>query len=194
LSEPQAAALCSPVDRVIDRLLTERGSSTTVTLTLDGQVALATQVSSCVSDRAGVTVDSGLVAATAAELAEAFDIHEAWIYRDWQRAIGDLMLVPVIDGPRRFEVMGYGDFESLWVERADAASASLARLTALTDRLDLGGVPEADARIGQLQAVRQAVAELIVEFHMSNRRRSTVSDGTLATARALLESKLMKAS
>ncbi len=37
---------------------------------------------------------------------------QAWIYRDWQKAIGDLMLRPLDNAQRRFEVIGYDEFET----------------------------------------------------------------------------------
>lgn len=41
------------------------------------------------------------------------DFKEAWIYRDWQSAIGDLMLHPTDGAERRFEVIGFSEFESM---------------------------------------------------------------------------------
>lgn len=38
---------------------------------------------------------------------------EAWIYRDWQSAIGDMMIQATESDERRFEVIGFGDFEHL---------------------------------------------------------------------------------
>ena len=43
-------------------------------------------------------------------------IHEAWLYRDWQASIGDMMIREKNIGNRNFEVLGYGDFEAMIFE------------------------------------------------------------------------------
>lgn len=59
-------------------------------------------------------------------------MREAWIYRDWQSAIGDMMIRPTEAEERRFEVIGFGDFEQLILKNKDAQPASLKRLFDLT--------------------------------------------------------------
>ena len=39
---------------------------------------------------------------------------ETWIYRDWQNAIGDLMLKDLENSSRRYDLIGYGDYEELF--------------------------------------------------------------------------------
>ena len=47
-------------------------------------------------------------------------IREAWLYRDWQSAIGDLMLREAAVGNRRFEVLGFGDFETMLLQPTES--------------------------------------------------------------------------
>lgn len=84
---------------------------------------------------AGQEVDPQLIEDTREYSAFVLARKEAWIYSNWQQAIGDMMLSPS-DGSnqnRRFEVMGFRDFERLylsheeedhtdsrWIKRVDA--------------------------------------------------------------------------
>jgi hypothetical protein len=45
------------------------------------------------------------------DAARAMDIRTAWIFRDWQAAIGDLLLTKADVGGRRFDVIGFREFE-----------------------------------------------------------------------------------
>lgn len=92
-----------------------------------------------------------------------FGIKEAYIYRDWQQAIGDLLLVDVAGAPRRFDVIGYDRFETSflsslendtphrrWIRRLDAVIAGLE-----PDKEDVF-----DARRNQLRRVLEASMRL----------------------------------
>jgi hypothetical protein len=90
-------------------------------------------------------------------------IKEAYIYRDWQQAIGDILLVPVSNAPRRFEVIGYDQFEALFLSH-DVADLPRQRWIRRLDAVFLGLEPDKedifDARRNQLKRVFEATCEL----------------------------------
>ena len=47
------------------------------------------------------------------EALRCISVKQAWIYRDWQQAIGNLMIREIEGAVRRFDIIGYGDFEAL---------------------------------------------------------------------------------
>ncbi|MBX3093606.1 MAG: hypothetical protein KF680_03570 [Cryobacterium sp.] len=49
------------------------------------------------------------------EIVQLLDTREAWIYRDWQAAIGDLLLVSASEGSRTYDAIGYREFEELYI-------------------------------------------------------------------------------
>ena len=102
-------------------------------------------------------------------------MREAWIYRDWQSAIGDMMIRPAEGEERRFEVIGFGDFEHLVSESCDKQPASLTRLFDLFDDLNLEIEDRFDARPTQLRSVARATAQLILAIDKIQGRRSIVS-------------------
>jgi hypothetical protein len=103
-------------------------------------------------------------------VAEAFAIREAWLYRDWQAAIGDLMLIESSTHDPRFSVIGYRTFEAMYRNQGEN-KLLLERLARVTEDLDVRGDPRLDARIDQLRSVHVTVARLILEFHSSGRNR-----------------------
>jgi hypothetical protein len=116
------------------------------------------------------------------------DFKEAWIYRDWQSAIGDLMLRPIDGAERRFEVIGFSEFESMCTDGTDVQKKWIFRLSAVFDGIDLSWKDPYDHRPSQLGAVLHATASLTLalstcvdERNISEQSRglaSRISEGT----------------
>ena len=122
-------------------------------------------------------------------------VREAWIFRDQQAAIGDLMLrelkgEPVAAGPgaRRFEVMGYGAFDAMLREPSEDAPGrrwiGLLRrmLTELNVREDDGS----DARVYQLRMTLLATAKILVAVAGVPERPGSVDEETASRAREVI--------
>jgi hypothetical protein len=115
------------------------------------------------------------------------DFKEAWIYRDWQSAIGDLMLRPIDGAERRFEVIGFSEFESMCTDGTDVQKKWVFRLSAVFDDIDLSWKDPYDHRPSQLGAVLHATASLALalvpcvdERNISEKSRSLagrIADG-----------------
>jgi len=110
------------------------------------------------------------------------DFKEAWIYRDWQSAIGDLMLLKIDGAERRFEVVGFSEFESMCTDGTDVQKKWIIRLSAVLDGIDLSWKDPYDHRPSQLGAVLHATACLALalspcvdERNISEQSRSLAS-------------------
>lgn len=88
-------------------------------------------------------------------------IRQAWIYFDWQAAIGDVMIVNSSFGERKYEVVGYRDFERLIVEGPNSDRIWMERLLQVIDDLDVTESGARDARAAQLSALYTSIATLI---------------------------------
>lgn len=88
-------------------------------------------------------------------------VREAWFYRDWQSAIGDLMIRRAQGSQREFEVIGYKDFEEICENGEEGQVGWLRRLHAVIDDLNVAGERSRDARIDQLNEMYRATAEII---------------------------------
>jgi hypothetical protein len=113
-------------------------------------------------------------------------MREAWIYRDWQSAIGDIMVQPTDSDARKFEVIGFGDFEQLLQTRTDRERLALERLFQVFDNLDLSIEDRFDARPTQLRRVAKASAELILALDDIQGRQSIVSVHSRERAKEVL--------
>lgn len=74
-------------------------------------------------------------------------VREAYVYRDWQSAIGDLMLREAHVGQRKFETLGFREFESICRQGQEEEKIWLRRLNAVIDDLDVSGDQEKDAAL-----------------------------------------------
>lgn len=92
-----------------------------------------------------------------------------WIYRDWQSAIGDEMLKELKDANRRFDIIGFGEFQTIhdnneWLKKADGLFTSLD--VAVDDRFD--------SRVQQLKQLFGTIIEIINVLQQLISRHETI--------------------
>ena len=117
-------------------------------------------------------------------------IRQAWIYRDWQCAIGDIMILKSESGSRMFEVIGYGSFEESYSSSDQKYQKAMRRLFDIFDELDLSIEDRFDARPNQLRAVAKATAKLILAIDETQSTRSIVPEYSRKIAHQILEHEL----
>lgn len=100
---------------------------------------------------------------------------QSWIYRDWQKAIGDSMLQPLDNAQRRFEVIGYHEFEARHV----AGDRWLKELEAVVSDLNFEVEDPQDFRTLQVRQILNATADLIVKLDDLKLSRRIVDRGTV---------------
>lgn len=139
------------------------------------QVELAERCAAIIRREAGVDIPTDLVAATAKQSTVTFGIKEAYIYRDWQVAIGDMMLAEDKGSTRHFAVLGFGVFEDMVFEARKDPQLHVARwigrLERLIHDLDMTQTGIFDARREQLRKIYDCVIKL--EDGLEKRIRST---------------------
>jgi hypothetical protein len=120
---------------------------------------------------------------------DAFSIitmREAWIFRDWQSAIGDVMTRGSESRIRHFEVIGYGTFEQFGASKSERRKLALKRLLAVLDGLDISIQDRFDARPRQLRAVASATASLVLAIQKTQGKKSIVSETDVSLAENIL--------
>lgn len=128
-----------------------------------------------------VEVPAPLVESLRVEACLVMGIREAYLYRDWQSAIGDMMIVP-FDSPggRKFDVSGFRDFERLYKQAKANESHDdrswILRLEALFTDLDMDKRGMFDARRDQLRKTYKALMEL--ERHLGEKIEVLESNDT----------------
>jgi hypothetical protein len=145
--------------------LAEKGALAARDLSETDQAVLAERCADIIRRTIGVDIPRDLVGATVGQAAVIFGIKEAYIYRDWQAAIGDLLLQEDKGGTRRFSVIGFGAFEDMFlraheVEELSSARRWFDRLQALIHDLDVTREGMFDARHAQLRRLHESCMEL----------------------------------
>lgn len=131
-------------------------------------------------------VSEDVLKETSARTIQYVSVRENWIYRDWQKAIGDVMLRDCVNGPRRYEIVGFGEFERMCTDGDPDTRKWLFRLSGITDQLDVRGDSARDARIQQLRDVFRALCGIILELHHINPERSPFGSNLIAKAKSVV--------
>jgi hypothetical protein len=100
---------------------------------------------------------------------------EAWIYRDWQDAIGEVMLSGIESDTRRFDVIDYGTFERMFEDE----EKWLMRIERLIADLDVSIDDKYDARTKQLKNIFKSNVDLIVAFNSVNKQSGTIREESI---------------
>lgn len=177
LDESAVEVVGRRVDSALKRALHAAGVGSARDLSTEQAGALHSRINELVSSAIGAeALPQGRIDATRDSTNDALCAHEAWLYRDWQHALGDLMLA---GGDSRPSVRDFLSFCDLHDAGSPSERALISRIDDVIVGLDVEGDPLEDARIDQLHAVFLALAELIRAFHTSEPRRSQAAAGTL---------------
>lgn len=163
LDEQKKRNLAIAVDNVLRAALTEEEKTSALELSENAKQKLCSDTAEILSTRLGVDIPTELVAGEHNRAIVFFGIKEAYVYREWQQAIGDLVLIPLTNSTRRFEVMGYFQFESLFLS-TDVAHEMQQRWIRRLDAVFVGLEPDKkdvfDARRNQIKSVYEASQKL----------------------------------
>ena len=124
------------INSTVKRILHERDALAVGELSPDDSHDLLRRIASDVEKHSDTTISPSVIENSRDEALRAVSTREAWLYRDWQDAIGDWMLVKG-DGVRRFDVKGYRAFADAERARSEDDEEWLVRLGELTDELDI---------------------------------------------------------
>jgi hypothetical protein len=131
-------------------------------------------------------VPEQVLADTCAAALKMIGVRQAWIYRDWQQAIGNVMIKEISENSgavRRFDIIGYGDFEGLL---RDADKRWIDRLQEVVIGIDVGRADPADLRLLQLRQVARAVASLVCSIETMDLERRIIDPQSRQLARKFL--------
>jgi len=175
--------IAAELDHLPDGVLAEANKATVSELHHTQKLALCRKCAALIAERLKVHIPDSIVEAEVKRAIAYLDIMEAYIYRDWQVAIGDLMIQPAINAARRFDVIGFGEFEERYVaaqsvdvsEVAVGALASdrrwFSRLESLIHGLDMSQAGIFDARREQVSNLYKAADALKASLEKSLKER-----------------------
>lgn len=174
VGDEQKAKIAYLIDGERSEYLVQKGVLGARELAEIYQIELAERCASIIRTHTIAEIPVDIVKSTAAQASLIFGIKEAYIYRDWQAAIGDLMLKESNIGSRHFSIIGFGEFEDNFiVASADIKDSSARRwfdrLQALFYDLDMAHEGMFDARRKQLKMIYDCCEKLVVELNSGSR-------------------------
>lgn len=135
-------------------------------------------------------ISEDVIKETKAQTIRFLSVKESWIYRDWQSALGDIMIESVDFADRHYGVIGYSQFEKMLFEGSENEKRWLERLGNVFNDLDVTIQHQFDARLRQLRNTYLATSKLLA--HISKVDGSFVSEETLKICNELKEKEANK--
>lgn len=118
------------IEKLIDEICYLENTEYPFLLTDENKLKLASTVSEriCEKVKCGKISDNNLKDTISFSIKEMTRV-EALIYRDWQSAIGDLMLKKSIkESERKFDVIGFKEFEEIWYDENPTSKKWITRI------------------------------------------------------------------
>jgi len=187
LSEKRTVAAI--IDQEFREVLHTAGVDQAVDLEAEQQKRLCRRLANLLATQFEMNAPTNAVLhETSARAMECLTLREAWLYRDWQGGIGDLMTVEVQGGSRRFDVIGYAAFETMFGPSGKAEIKPWAeRLMAITKNLDVSGADRREARVEQLRNTFEAASSLILAIAAEDSQQRALLSRTLDLAESVME-------
>jgi len=185
------------VESFIKSALPTSGDDRDLPINLDyqSQVELCRKIADYLCDEANLKyLSDKRLAETNAQAVRSLSIREAWLYRDFQSGIGDMIILEVTGAGRRFDVLGFKEFEALLYSENAETKRWMSRLVRVFDRLDISGADRFDARVQMLEQTFLATINVLIALIEIDKGRSHVADSALAEAKKLRSDKIWRKS
>ena len=163
LDEPTRLRLAVSLDKILKNELHTQNVLLARDLTKDRQYELSNNLAKVLSSELKIEPPSeDVVGEMAAEASQCLSYREAWIYRDWQAGLGDLMLTEIDNRHRKFEVIGFAEFEYMSLIGPNDDNRWIERANSIFEDLDTTDPNRYDERYNQLRATFLATAQLLL--------------------------------
>lgn len=150
------------------------------------QIELCQRIANCLCDQAAIDrLSAEIISETRARAVRSLSIHEAWLYRDFQSGIGDMMIREVSGVSRRFDILGFKEFEALLHSDDEETKRWMSRLIRVFDRLDISGADRFDARVQMLENTFLAIIDLLIALTEIDKGRSMYASNIVKEAKKL---------
>lgn len=176
------------VEQIIKSVSSTSNGDQDLLINLDNttQIKLCKAISNYLCKQAGIApLTEDIISETRARAVRALSIREAWLYRDFQSGLGDVMIREIEGATTRFEVLGFKEFEELLHSNDENTKRWMLRLKRVFDQLDISGADQFDARVQMLENTLLATINLLVALTEVDKSRSTYAADSVAEAKKL---------
>ncbi|MCY1634402.1 hypothetical protein [Marinifilum sp. D737] len=157
LSENDRALLGVELEKIIFKYIPNSIKRDASLLKIDKQINMVKEILDhiCYKTKQS-TIEEKVIREKIATAINEISREFCWIYRDWQTAIGDVMIEEINGANRRFDIIGFAEFQNIhstnnWLKKVDGLFASLD--VSVNDRFD--------SRVQQLKQVYSSIIHLI---------------------------------
>ncbi|MGB3181621.1 MAG: hypothetical protein WBB45_09540 [Cyclobacteriaceae bacterium] len=160
---PNVDEVAAKVDFRIKKHVRNGNKNIAKELNTDNQLKLIKDIADLLSKEFKCSnLSDELIQETQQRAIEHLSLKEAYLYRDWQSAIGDMMLIEINGDQRKYNVLDFYQFESKYFYEKDYINVWYNRVDKIIANLDPSKDDKSDLRIAQLQKITQAVSDLVI--------------------------------
>ncbi len=142
----------------------------------DMKVIVLNRIRDLLNNDYGEHISDDVVNGTMAHASEAISIVEAWLYRDWQDAIGDCVLINDSSSARHYRTISYAEFEDIASDRNNKINIWYKRISNLFDEMDMNN-GKFDMRVRQLRNFYESIGNLLLAL---NKHTPRTMDGIIS--------------
>lgn len=176
-------SLAASIDGILQRHLHMAGALSASGLPDEKKSELLIDVANCISKTTSEEPPiTSIIEETKSRAIQYLSVKEAWLYRDFQSAIGDIMIFETDWGIRRFDVIGFRDFEKFLDSKDPFDKNWHQRLSSLIDGLDTSKMKKYDARIQMLEDTLISVVALLISINDPRNDRQIPKEISLGVA------------
>lgn len=178
--------VASLIDNEISDYIAKRTVKSAIGLNTDEKLALVTLIANEMAENYKVNrVSDDILRQTTAQAIQLCSLKEAWIYRDWQDAIGDLMLKVNTHKTRQYDIVGFYEFDKKYRDKNSEDYKWFIRIENVFVDLDITGANKADMRLEQLKNVVKSTSKLMIALTNNDKQRKVLMSKTIELANKL---------
>ncbi|KFF22919.1 hypothetical protein [Chryseobacterium sp. JM1] len=166
LQSEQRNKLGVDIEKAIDELCFKENVEIALNLSDEGKKCLAKEVCHLICTTINSPkIDIEVINETVKTVIREMSRVEAWIFRDWQSALGDMMIKKASnDTDRKFEVIGFKEFEQIYFSEEPEDKKWIERIDRLFKNLDVSIDDRFDARTQQFRNIYNATYNLLEAY------------------------------
>lgn len=181
-----SSLLASSIDNEIKDFITKKGCDNALELEEIERFQLIECITTEMAESYKVNnVSDDIIKQTTAQAIQLCSLKEAWIYRDWQDAIEDMMLRENKNEVRKYDVIGFYEFSNKHKSTEDVDREWIVRMENVFYDLDVTGANKADMRLEQLKHIVRATSELMLSLIENDKQRKILMSKTIELANRL---------
>ncbi len=175
--------VASLIDHEIKDFIVKKNVQSAIELDNNDKVELCTMIANDMAENYKVNkLSNELIEQTLAQAIQLCSLTESWIYRDWQDAIGDLMLKETDDENRKYDVIGFYEFSEIINDNSNSDSEWILKIKNVFYDLDVTGANKADMRLKQLDNIVKSTCDLILALTKEDKQRKVLMSKTIELA------------